>query len=300
MPRARKTAKRATGTRRKRPATPQLPLSETLAGATKEPESRKPPEDNSPQRATLVPAPGKIQPLSILEITHGQFPQVQRLNPDFQPGMAKLKVTLKIPVQADLPQAGRLLPSLSQALPTLLDHRCCGTNSLGESFFRNGSRTNCASPESDNGVDIAHLVEHVIIDVQHFVARMRICSGVTCAYIDPEDQYDVFVESPDETVGRTCAVIAISLMSDLLDGFPPDPSYLCVMDLARLARDHAGLPVDLRTAPLERSWGKDPVHEATAFLQRQGFLKKCEASFNFSGSPLLAFIPDSGSSSSLS
>ena len=231
-------------------------------------------------------------PLSLLELTHGTFPRIQPLNPAFRPSSRKLKLTLRIRGGPSLPPAREFIAPLSEILPSLSEHSCCGANTLRESFFHDGARPRCDMPETDNGVDLAHLVEHAIIDILHFIARMRICSGVTCAYTEPPDHYDVFVESPGETVGRTSAVIAVNLVSDLLEGFPPDPAYRCVMSLARLARDHAGLDIGSRIAELRARWGEERVEEAVEFLNRQGFLSRARASLNFSGTPLLVYHPD--------
>lgn len=231
-------------------------------------------------------------PLSLIELGFGAFPRIDSLNPSFRPGVRKIKLTVRIRAGEDLPAARELLDPLAELLPSLAEHRCCGSNTLRESFFRDGARPGCDMPETDNGVDLAHLIEHAIIDVQHFIARMRICSGVTCAYTEPGDHYDVFVESPGPTVGRTSAVIAVNLMSDLLEGFRPDPAYRCVMSLARLARDHAGLAVEMRLAEMRVAWGDESVTEAIEFLRRQGFLSRAQATFNFSGTPLLAYVPD--------
>ncbi len=261
--------------------------------------SRAEPDRQVPQaRAGDGQAPAPPAPvLEVLEIAHGEYPHVVSLNRDFRQGTKKLKLTLRIADPRGLPRARDLMETLGEFLPSLSYHRCCGSNSLQETFFERGRRLRCAVEGVDEGVDIAHLIEHVIIDVQHYVGRMRICSGVTCAYADPNDRYDVFVESPEESVGRASAVLALNLVGDLLEGFRPDSRYLCVMGLARLARDHAGSPLHAQIEPLETAWGREPVAEAMEFLKGQGFLRECPASINFSGEPLLAYIPEEASES---
>jgi hypothetical protein len=260
-------------------------------GSRAEPDRQAPPAKERHGGSPAPPAPV----LEVLEIAHGEYPHVVSLNRDFREGTKKLKLTLRITDPRELPRARDLMETLGEFLPSLSYHRCCGSNSLEETFFERGRRRRCAVEGADEGVDIAHLIEHVIIDVQHFVGRMRICSGVTCAYADPHDCYDVFVESPEESVGRASAVLALNLVGDLLDGFRPDPRYLCVMGLARLARDHAGSPIHVQLESFEATWGAEPVAEAMEFLQGQGFLKECPASINFSGRPLLAYVPEEAS-----
>jgi len=130
--------------------------------------------------------------------------------------------------------------------------------------------------------------------VQHYIARMRTCSGVTCAWTSPRDRYDIFVECLDETVGRTAAGIAVDLVEDLLAGRRPNPRYLCIIQAARLACDHSGWPIEPRLGPLVSTWGHRLVDEAVADLRMSGFLREITAAFNFSGRPLLSFLPGEG------
>ena len=160
---------------------------------------------------------------------------------------------------------------------------------MSQSFFEREHRRNCALQEHDDGVDLAHLVEHVMIDIQHFIARMRVCSGVTCARNSPRDRFDIFMECEDETVARTAAGISLDLVEDLLDGLRPDPRYLCLIQIARLAHDHPGRPVNPRLRRIEVTWGRSLVREAVAALRRRGFLREIPVAFNFSGGALLGF-----------
>jgi hypothetical protein len=231
-------------------------------------------------------------PIQVLEVAYGSFPRISALNPEFRDGVPRLKVTLRISdPEGGTPDPRQLLAVLREFLPSLGSHRCCGANSLDETFFEAGRRRHCAVEEKDDTVDIAHLIEHVIIDVQHFVGRMRVCSGVTCAYADPRDRYDVFVEAPEEAVGRACAQIAVCLMGEMIAGFRPDPRYLCVLELARLARDYAGQPIRDRTAALAAKWGPGALSDATEFLRSQGYLREIPSAFNFTGNALLGYLP---------
>jgi hypothetical protein len=227
--------------------------------------------------------------LELVETAWGAFPRIEALNPAFGPGSLKIKLTLRIRAGTGAPRAAEMLASLAGFLPALSRHRCCGENTLERTFFERGVRTGCALRETDEAVDVAHLVEHAAIDILHFVARMRTCSGVTCGWVSPEDLYDVFVECPEESLGRSCAGIALDLVGCLLQGSRPDPRYLCQIQAARLACDRAGRPLGPSLRGLERTWGPAAVAEAVASLERRGLLSECAASFNFSGGPLLGY-----------
>jgi len=239
-------------------------------------------------------APGPAGPVRVLEIAFGAFPGITALNPRFQAGLDRIKATIEIPAGSleGRPRASAIAVLLVGFLPSLSFHRCCGGHPLEEGFFQDGIRGRCSAQEDDPGVDIAHLIEHVTIDVQHFIGRMRLCSGITCAWTSPRDRYDIFVESAEETTGRTSLGLAVDLVSELVVGRPPDPRWLRLMRVARLARDHAGSPVALRTVPLEKKWGRAAVSEAIDELRRRGFLREIPASVNFSGAPILVFATE--------
>ena len=219
------------------------------------------------------------------------------LNPGFRAGVMRLKLMLSIKAGDLHGTAGDFVDVLTGFLPSLSFHRCCGDNSLRHTFFERDQRRSCAMNDSDAGVDLAHLIEHVLIDIQHYIGRMKLCSGITCALNHPRDQYDIFVECPEAPLGRACAAIAVDLIADLLDGRAPDPRYLCMIQVARAARDDAGWPVMARLAPMEMTWGLDLVDDAVEALARIGFLQPASVSFNFSDQPLLSYLPESQSCS---
>lgn len=178
---------------------------------------------------------------------------------------------------------------MEAAFPTLADHRCCGANSLRESLFGGGRRRGCSVTDRDPGVDAAHLLEHLIIDIQHYVGRMRICSGVTCAYHDPPDRYDIFVECPEEKVGLLSASIAVGVLVDLMTGQDVNPHYRRIMETARRARDLAGSDVrSLAEDPAARP-GAEKISEAIDYLRLQGFLIEIPAGAG--GGTKLSYVP---------
>lgn len=227
--------------------------------------------------------------LSVIEVSHGCFAAASRLNPDFDPGVPKLKLTVRIAVPAGRPRPFEMVEALSGFLPTLSFHRCCGIGSIRETFLERSKRRDGSGEEEDDGVDHAHLLEHVLIDLQHHVARMRRCSGATCAYVSPPDRYDIFVECPEERVGRTCAAIAAAILVDLMQGRSVDPTLWCQVLVARLARDREGLPISAALGPLRADWGRRTVETAIESLVSRGYLDEVKASLNFSGDPLLAY-----------
>lgn len=235
----------------------------------------------------------KGNPIRVLDVGWGAFDHVTRLNPSFRSGVPRLRLTLGITAGGRRTPVPAFLEALSEFLPSLSLHRCCGGNDLQESFFQREQRKRCAVSEADDGVDLAHLLEHVLIDLMHHVGRLNRCSGVTCAWTNPKDRYDVFVESEEEKLGRACAGIALDLVVDLLEGRALDARYQCLLEVARLAHEHAGWPIGPRVSPLVRTWGREIVDASIASLEERGYLSRSASSFNFSGHPLLAYEPAS-------
>lgn len=100
---------------------------------------------------------------------------------------------------------------LLKLLPTLEKHKC------GEDLLKGlENHKEIPSGEVEGMTHIAHLTEHVIIDLQSNITKMNSCSGITCGYIKPEHRFDLFIECRDEGVGRFSAFFAVDLMKRLL------------------------------------------------------------------------------------
>ncbi|HEY3175466.1 MAG TPA: hypothetical protein VGK94_06855 [Candidatus Polarisedimenticolia bacterium] len=228
-------------------------------------------------------------PMALIGLTFGTFPEVTALNKRFVPGQRRLKLTLDVHLGAGTAHASpsSLIEGLERICPSLSRHVCCGDNRIQETFFDAGRRPSCAMREVDDTVDTAHLLEHLIIDFQHGIADMRVCSGVTCGYRAPEHRYDLFVESPDERVSRLGVALAMDLMNGLLRGVPADPLYAKIVRLAR----HVYRGPDRTVTPRSTSSALEGDRQslsALLSLAELGFLREIEASMNFSGMPIFS------------
>ena len=231
--------------------------------------------------------PAGAGPLEVVGLAFGDFPEITDLNRRFLPGHRRLRLTLdvKLDVGERVRAPSEFIESLERICPSLSRHVCCGDNRIEETFFSAGRRSSCAMRETDAGVDIAHLLEHLIIDFQYYVADMRVCSGVTCGYRTPAHRYDVFVESPDERVSRLCVSLALDLMNGLASGAPADPFYA---KIARLARHIYRSPqAAVTTVGTRAALEGDSQHlSALLSLSELGFIREIETSMNFSGMPI--------------
>jgi len=236
-----------------------------------------------------APAPAVIE---VLGLSFGGFPAVTPLNPRFLPGHDRLKLTLEIrppgrPGSLPVSARRRLLSRLQRVFPALARHRCCGDHAIDDSLLLGGVAPGCGLPPTDAMVDIAHLLEHLVIDFQHHIAAMRRCSGITCGHAGRLSRFDLFVESPDRGTSRLSVALAVAIMNDLLAGHPLDPVYERVVGLARRFRAVPRGVIDDATV---RRWCGDAPRAARAleFLIEMEFVGEVETSINYSGARLFA------------
>lgn len=177
--------------------------------------------------------------LEIKEISYGEFPEISDLNPRFKPVSKKVKATLDIqlppnPARADL---SSIIHQLMKLLPTLEKHQC------GESLFDNlksgkkeplsATHSPVCCCHSDKITELAHLMEHMIIDLQSNITGMDSCSGITCGYKNPPYRFDTFVECKDKTVGLFSVLFAADVFARLLERGNINRRYHHLIELAK-------------------------------------------------------------------
>jgi hypothetical protein len=128
--------------------------------------------------------------------------------------------------------------------------------------------------------------EHVTLELLGAIdeASSRL-SGVTCAYTDPPERNDVFVECRDQDEAALAAWIAAEVMNGVLAGEPAKPLYPDVLHCARLMHDEparAWTPRRLAarlTIPVKRAAAALTVLSHAKLIQAEEF------AMNFSGEP---------------
>jgi hypothetical protein len=143
---------------------------------------------------------GESEPkLTIRSIVFGRHAAARTLNPSFASDSRLVRVRVDIAAGPRPAQAfRRASAALLRACPSLARHRCAGNSGAG---FLDGS---------GNGQDdLAHLLEHVVIDLEARLSSLEQISGVTCGHVAPSSRYDIFVECdgrrPTEFVVRLAA-----------------------------------------------------------------------------------------------
>jgi hypothetical protein len=135
------------------------------------------------------------------------------LNHNFRPECRHLVVTLDVEGY-DPPATNGFLTiyrALSDLFPTLSKHSCCEQWENTPLYLN--EEPGVSLKWVNEAADVAHLVEHVIVDLQVAVSGMRICSGITCGHREPENRFDLFVECADPKVGAFAAHFATYLVA---------------------------------------------------------------------------------------
>jgi hypothetical protein len=170
--------------------------------------------------------------IEIRQLSYGEFSEVSALNPRFKPGGKKLKVVLDVnapetkDVNADL---ASVFTKLVKLLPSLERHQC------GENLFEDIKSGNLTGDHQhpDQITNIAHMMEHVIIDLQSNITGMNSCSGITCGYKEPAFRFDLFVECQDKKVGMFSAFFAAEVLRRLVSNNRLSRRYACLIDLTK-------------------------------------------------------------------
>jgi hypothetical protein len=153
--------------------------------------------------------------MEIIDIKYWMFPEVTHLNKRFIPGRKRLKLTLDV-VSSD----GRYERACSdisdrfvELFPSLRKHSCCYSPIPADAQDK---ETYNPIKKMGRIIDIVHIVEHLIIDLQCYISEMQICSGITCNHWDPRNRFDVFVECVDKRVGVFSSSLTVEMVKNLI------------------------------------------------------------------------------------
>src|SRR5262245_22867504 len=215
-------------------------------------------------------------------MSFGTFAEIEPLNPAFHAGQQKMRVTVDTERVPRLTETA-VLSELIGAFPGLSRHQCrAGADDGGKA----AQGTRILLIPGDSSANQAHVFEHVTLELLGAIddASSRL-SGVTCAYTDPPERNDVFVECRDPDDAALAAWIAAEVMNGVLAGEPAKPLYPDVLHCARLMHDEptrAWTPRRLAarlTMPVKRAAAALSVLSHAKLIQAEDF------AMNFSGEP---------------
>jgi len=195
------------------------------------------------------------------------------------PPLRTIPLTERVPRLAET----AVLATLVGAFPGLSRHQCrAGAGNGGVP----GPGTRILLVPRDSSANQAHVFEHVTLELLGAIdtASSRL-SGVTCAYAEPPERNDVFIECREPDDAALAAWLAAEVMNGVLAGEPASPLYPDVLHCARLMHDEttrAWTPRRLATRlaiPVKRAAA------ALAVLSHAKLIQTEEFAMNFSGEP---------------
>jgi len=236
--------------------------------------------------------------IHIREVCVGLFPEASPLHSGFVPGLPRVRMTIDLGADlrgTPIPLSREGREALLGLCPRLLDHDCGDGDGFlhlleGRAPAVPETAGAAGDPETGDGLAVAHLIEHVAIEILVGVLGLRRCSGVTCAHKERLDRFDIFLESPEPLAGRAAAILAAAVVRDL-----------CLrravrMTLHRRCRDLLALLASSRTASLvaedaagNLACGSDEALQVLEELARLGYLAAVPSQLLFSSATGVLF-----------
>jgi len=194
--------------------------------------------------------------MEISSVGYGSYPKILSLNSNFKPGDRFLKVVLEV-YKKDVNifgDFGETYQKLTRLFPSIKRHQCRHDPASAD---RIRTRRGVPIKEADIYANIAHLTEHIIIDLIASISGLSSVSGVTCGHNKPISRHDIFVECPRKKLGVFAANLALEVMENLNNGTVQKNRLKKLTKLARIIEndyrrrftageiaDHIGCPVD--------------------------------------------------------
>ncbi|MFQ5717923.1 MAG: hypothetical protein ACE5IK_00100 [Acidobacteriota bacterium] len=213
------------------------------------------------------------------------------LNASFHEDVPLLKLQLTIDWEPTVPSHAihGLEEQLAHVSPSLTRHQCRGQE---EYRVRSaGTHTESRAATVEPALALAHLVEHVMIDVVAFITGARTVSGATGAPSDSTRPLDVFVECPDAAVGQLATHLALHWAVSLIDGESIDGTGRSALRLARRLYRHRPHPVSFCDATRQTHGDPARIGRALGWLEESGFACRVNYTLNFSGAPYYRVCP---------
>jgi CheY-like chemotaxis protein len=188
--------------------------------------------------------------VQVLQLQAGAFPEYECLNPAFRRGSPKLRYILD--TNLDNAPLGRVHSlDLNVFLPVFhrLSAHSCGSGVVGAD-----TGGGCRHEPSDtivtlrDRIDIAHYLEHLVLDIQYDLGPADSISGVTIGLGDGGGRFLTVVESADHKLCVFAVNAALAMMHQALYTGALDPRYRLVIELARWARSCGTHQIDAAVA----------------------------------------------------
>jgi hypothetical protein len=173
---------------------------------------------------------------------------------------------------------------LVEFCPSLQQHQCRG---LEEYLILRSIHESERLPEHreasiEPALALAHLFEHLMIDIMAFITDALTVSGATAALKGTRTRFDILVESPDTIAARITVEVARSWITALVSGESINGEGRLILELAR--RLYRALD-DVEVGVVARRLGREPgeVRDGLQWLEQIGIASPLDYPMNFSG-----------------
>jgi len=209
--------------------------------------------------------------MRLLAVSYGLFPKITKLYSRFQPDVGHLKIVLDIVPAGGFSREKFLIlfRQLSKFFPTINWHSCCDEWETAPLFLE--QEEGVSIKRVGESADIAHLIEHVIVDMQVNLGGMQRCSGLTCGWKDPENRFDLFIECTNARVGLFAAQFAVHLVSKILTRKRISERNGLILELAKHLLENPDTAVDTESLTNVLGWKRGTVEMALSRLYEFGF-----------------------------
>lgn len=227
--------------------------------------------------------------IHLQSLAFGPFAEVEPLNPRFIAGHPKLRVTVDTEANPQVPER-QVLDELQRAFPGIARHSC---EMQRRRALDEAAGTGIVLLDGEPTANQAHLLEHLMLEYLSTLDHASRLSGVTCAYADPPERNDIFVECKGAEAGGVALALAIDALNAALSEKPLGVLY----PDALLAASHLlAAPDSQPFAPgqLARRVGTATERASAALdlLYRVGLVQVEDYAMNFSGEPYYRFLGD--------
>jgi CheY-like chemotaxis protein len=185
--------------------------------------------------------------VKVLQLQSGAFREYEGLNPHFRSGAPKLRYVLDTSLDNGLLGGVRAL-DLDVFLPFFhrLSAHACGCGRVREATEREFQYEPATSLVTlQHRIDIAHYLEHLVLDIQYDLGAAESISGVTLSLGAEATQFMTVVESEDIGLCVFAVNTAMAMMHQALYAGAIDPRYRGVLQLARWLRAERRSETDL-------------------------------------------------------
>jgi CheY-like chemotaxis protein len=178
--------------------------------------------------------------LKISRVECGAFPEAEGLNPRFRPGAPKLRYVLDTSLNNALvgsvhwPKLDLFRPFFTR----LSDQSCwCGRPGADGPIGGVGVFEPPRAIVAMNGrVDLAHYLEHLVLDIQYDLGGAENFIGVTLGFGESANQFMTVVESEETGLGVFAVNTGLAMMHQALYLGTIDPRFHHVLNLTRWLR----------------------------------------------------------------